>query len=132
MMPKEVLTDRAIRSEVVPGLSLHRICQILERFQPDDFAADPLPKGEAYETAPTTGWAASAQRRAAAARSWGWHWLLWHWFLQPEAGAGTGSSKKLGMALAPLLLPQHLGCILAHGVWRSNLRAAVLRLGTWG
>eukprot|EP00891_Asterochloris_glomerata_P004843 jgi/Astpho2/4843/Aster-05779 len=45
MMPKEVLTDRAIRSEVVPGLSLHRICQILERFQPDDFAADPLPKG---------------------------------------------------------------------------------------
>ena len=45
MMPKEVLTDRAIRSEVVPGLSL----QILERFQPDDFAADPLPKGEPYD-----------------------------------------------------------------------------------
>lgn len=46
MMPKEVLTDRAIRSEVVPGLSLKRICQILQRYQPDDFAADPLPKGE--------------------------------------------------------------------------------------
>ncbi|KAL0019458.1 hypothetical protein WJX77_004963 [Trebouxia sp. C0004] len=45
MMPKEVLTDRTIRAEVLPGLSLGRICSLLERFQPDDFAADPLPKG---------------------------------------------------------------------------------------
>ena len=45
MMPKEVLTDRTIRAEVLPGLSLSRICSILERFQPDDFAADPLPRG---------------------------------------------------------------------------------------
>ena len=45
MMPKEVLTDRTIRAEVLPGLSLSRICAILERFQPDDFAADPLPRG---------------------------------------------------------------------------------------
>ena len=45
MMPKEVLTDASIRAEVVPGLSLRRICQLLERFEPDDFAADPLPPG---------------------------------------------------------------------------------------
>ena len=47
MMPKEVLTDRAIRAEVVPGLSLRRICQLLNRFLPDDFAPDPLPPGGA-------------------------------------------------------------------------------------
>ncbi len=46
MMPKEVLTDRTIRAEVLPGLSLGRICSLLERFQPDDFAADPLPRGD--------------------------------------------------------------------------------------
>ena len=45
MMPKEVLTDRAIRSEVVPGLSLRVICALLARFHPDDFAAEPLPPG---------------------------------------------------------------------------------------
>ena len=45
MMPKEVLTDRAIRSEVVPGLPLHVICQLLARFQPDDLAREPLPPG---------------------------------------------------------------------------------------
>ncbi|KAK9805120.1 hypothetical protein WJX72_000185 [[Myrmecia] bisecta] len=45
MMPKEVLTDSSIRAEVVPGLSLRRICQLLVRFEPDDFAADPLPPG---------------------------------------------------------------------------------------
>lgn len=45
MMPKEVLTDRAIRAEVVPGLSLRRICQLLNRFLPDEFAPDPLPPG---------------------------------------------------------------------------------------
>lgn len=46
MMPKEVLTDRTIRAEVLPGLSLNKICTLLERFQPDDFAADPLPRGQ--------------------------------------------------------------------------------------
>jgi hypothetical protein len=45
MMPKEVLTDAAIRAEVVPGLSLRRICQLLQRFVSDDFAPDPLPPG---------------------------------------------------------------------------------------
>ena len=48
MMPKEVLTDRTIRAEVLPGLSLGRICSLLERFQPDDFAADPLPRGDTH------------------------------------------------------------------------------------
>ena len=48
MMPKEVLTDRVTRSEVVPGLPLRRICQILERFEPDDFAPDPLPAGRQH------------------------------------------------------------------------------------
>ena len=92
MMPKEVLTDGAIRSEVVPGLSLHRICQILERFQPDDFAADPLPKGEPFETAPPKCWAAPAKKVGV---------------LQPEVGAGTASSgpgsssQELGLALVP-------------------------------
>ena len=46
MMPKEVLTDRHIREEVVPGLSVHKIMLILERFQPDDYASEPLPHGE--------------------------------------------------------------------------------------
>lgn len=45
MMPKEVLTDRAIRAEVVPGLSLRIICHVLGRFHPDDLASDPLPPG---------------------------------------------------------------------------------------
>lgn len=46
MMPKEALIDRAIRAEVVPGLSLRRICQLLQRFVTDDFAPDPLPPGQ--------------------------------------------------------------------------------------
>jgi len=45
MMPKEVLTDRHIREEVVPGLSVHKIMLILERFQPDDYASEALPHG---------------------------------------------------------------------------------------
>ncbi|KAL4430809.1 hypothetical protein ABPG75_006065 [Micractinium tetrahymenae] len=45
MMPKEVLTDREMRREVVPGLPLHRICQLLQRFEPDDCAPDPLLPG---------------------------------------------------------------------------------------
>ncbi len=52
MMPKEVLTDRTIRAEVLPGLSLGRICSLLERFQPDDFAADPLPRGDNHPPPP--------------------------------------------------------------------------------
>ncbi len=56
MMPKEVLTDRAIRAEVVPGLSLRRICQLLNRFLPDDFAPDPLPPGQgSAQTVPLFG-----------------------------------------------------------------------------
>ncbi|KAI3433675.1 hypothetical protein D9Q98_003484 [Chlorella vulgaris] len=42
MMPKEVLADPQMRREVVPGLPLHRVCQLLERFQPDENAPDPL------------------------------------------------------------------------------------------
>ena len=41
----QVLTDRQMRREVVPGLPLHRVCQLLERFEPDDCAPDPLPPG---------------------------------------------------------------------------------------
>lgn len=47
MMPKEVLADRTIRSEVVPSLSVPRISAILKRFRPDDYAPDPLPHGAA-------------------------------------------------------------------------------------
>ena len=47
MMPKEVLTDRHIREEVVPGLSVHKIMAILERFHPDDYAPESLPHGAA-------------------------------------------------------------------------------------
>jgi hypothetical protein len=36
-----------MRREVVPGLPLHRVCQLLERFEPDESAPDPLPPGEA-------------------------------------------------------------------------------------
>ncbi|EFN59072.1 hypothetical protein CHLNCDRAFT_137813 [Chlorella variabilis] len=52
MMPKQarssgraVLADPQMRREVVPGLPLHRVCQLLERFEPDDNAPDPLPPG---------------------------------------------------------------------------------------
>jgi len=53
MMPKEVLTDRHIREEVVPGLSVHKIMLILERFQPDDYASEGLPHGA--QTRPCVG-----------------------------------------------------------------------------
>lgn len=45
MMPKEVLTDRTIRSEVIPGLPLRLICELLSRFEPDELASEPLPPG---------------------------------------------------------------------------------------
>ena len=34
-----------MRREVVPGLPLRRICQLLERWEPDESAPDPLPPG---------------------------------------------------------------------------------------
>lgn len=46
MMPKEALTDRAIRDEVIPGLPLSTICELLSRFRPDDLAQEPLAPGE--------------------------------------------------------------------------------------
>ena len=42
----QVLADSEIRREVVPGLPLRRVVQILERFEPDDFAPEPVPPGE--------------------------------------------------------------------------------------
>ena len=47
MMPKEALTDGAIRAEMLPGLGLGRVVRLLQRFTPDDFAQEPLPKGDA-------------------------------------------------------------------------------------
>lgn len=45
MMPKEALTDGAIRAEMLPGLGLSRVVCLLKRFLPDDFAQEPLPAG---------------------------------------------------------------------------------------
>ena len=45
MMPKEALTDRAIRNEVIPGLPLSTICELLTRFRPDELAQEPLQPG---------------------------------------------------------------------------------------
>jgi hypothetical protein len=42
----QVLADPQMRREVVPGLPLHRVCQLLERFQPDENAPDPLLPGQ--------------------------------------------------------------------------------------
>lgn len=46
MMNKERLTNRQLRADVAPGLGLSRICQLLDRYQPDDDAPEPLPEGE--------------------------------------------------------------------------------------
>lgn len=46
MMPKEALTDRAIRNEVIPGLPLSTICELLTRFRPDELAQEPLQPGD--------------------------------------------------------------------------------------
>ncbi len=48
MMPKEALTDRAIRNEVIPGLPLSTICELLTRFRPDELAQEPLQPGELH------------------------------------------------------------------------------------
>lgn len=45
MMNKERLTNKQLRSDVAPGLGLSRICQLLDRYQPDDDAPEPLPEG---------------------------------------------------------------------------------------
>eukprot|EP00884_Botryococcus_braunii_P007165 jgi/Botrbrau1/1644/Bobra.0185s0054.1 len=45
MMNKERLTNKQLRADVAPGLGLSRICQLLERYQPDDDAPEPLPEG---------------------------------------------------------------------------------------
>jgi hypothetical protein len=45
MMPKEALTDAAIRAEMLPGMGLARVVRLLQRFTPDDFAQEPLPAG---------------------------------------------------------------------------------------
>ena len=47
MMPKEALTNGAIRAEMLPGLGLGRVVRLLQRFSPDDFAEEPLPMGDA-------------------------------------------------------------------------------------
>lgn len=45
MMKKELLTDRAIRNEMLPGLALPQICELLTRFRPDENDRQPLPPG---------------------------------------------------------------------------------------
>ena len=42
MMPKELLTDASVRGELFAALSIHSMCILLEKFQPDEFAPDPV------------------------------------------------------------------------------------------
>ncbi|CAD7696243.1 unnamed protein product [Ostreobium quekettii] len=42
MMPKELLTDKGVRDDIFAALSLGAMCCILERYQPDDFAPEPI------------------------------------------------------------------------------------------
>lgn len=42
MMPKELLTDASVRGELFAALSLRSMCILLEKFQPDEFAPDPV------------------------------------------------------------------------------------------
>eukprot|EP00210_Caulerpa_lentillifera_P008411 g8023.t1 len=42
MMPKELLTDSTVRGELFSALSLKSLCILLEKFQPDEFAPDPV------------------------------------------------------------------------------------------
>jgi len=42
MMPKELLTDASVRGELFAALSIRSMCILLERFQPDEFAPDPV------------------------------------------------------------------------------------------
>lgn len=42
MMPKELLTDSGVRGELFSALSLKSLCILLEKFQPDEFAPDPV------------------------------------------------------------------------------------------
>ncbi|XP_022925053.1 uncharacterized protein LOC111432417 [Cucurbita moschata] len=43
MLPKDMLTDRSIREEVCPSISLPLITRILCNFTPDEFCPDPVP-----------------------------------------------------------------------------------------
>lgn len=42
MMPKELLTDASVRGELFAALSIRSMCILLEKFQPDEFAPDPV------------------------------------------------------------------------------------------
>lgn len=42
MMPKELLTDSTVRGELFSALSIKSMCVLLEKFQPDEFAPDPV------------------------------------------------------------------------------------------
>ncbi|CAH1432287.1 unnamed protein product [Lactuca virosa] len=43
MVPKDMLTDRSIRDELCPSISLSLLGQILRNFTPDEFCPDPVP-----------------------------------------------------------------------------------------
>lgn len=42
MMPKELLIDHSVREELFAALTIRSMCILLEKFQPDDFAPDPV------------------------------------------------------------------------------------------
>lgn len=44
MLPKEVLVDVSVRDEVCGALGPALVCQLLERFAPDEMAPEPLPE----------------------------------------------------------------------------------------
>ncbi|CAK9134791.1 unnamed protein product, partial [Ilex paraguariensis] len=43
MLPKDMLMDRSIRTEVCPSISLPLVKRILCNFTPDEFCPDPVP-----------------------------------------------------------------------------------------
>ncbi|XP_022967725.1 uncharacterized protein LOC111467165 [Cucurbita maxima] len=43
MLPKDMLTDRSVREEICPSISLPLITRILCNFTPDEFCPDPVP-----------------------------------------------------------------------------------------
>ncbi len=69
MMPKEALTDAAIRAEMLPGMGLARVVRLLQRFTPDDFAQEPLPAG-ARPSAPIPRPGAAARPRGEQKPRW--------------------------------------------------------------
>ncbi|KAK1420742.1 hypothetical protein QVD17_22582 [Tagetes erecta] len=44
MVPKDMIVDRSIRTEVCPSISLQLLKRILTSFTPDEFCPDPVPK----------------------------------------------------------------------------------------